>query len=259
VLLTWLRRVPWGHLLRVLAPLGALLVEGWPALIGTILIQEGGLWLAGRLVPHAERALARAIFLAAYGLRLLLVLPTHYLAKVGDGSGALFLDDYTNDLVGEWLLRIARSDGVSIFPGHQHLLDSLYAFLVMGIYAVFGYSPLLPKLLNVGLASLSAVLIFDISRRIFSRRAALLATLGAILLPTMIIWSIATLKETVVLFCAVLGLWTLRYLSAATRHSRVPAAVLLFLTVEVVLFDLRASTAAILACVLMAILVARSR
>ena len=90
--------------------MGALVVEGWPALVGAVLIQEAGLWLAGRLGGTCARTVAQRLFLAAYGLRVAITVPTHYVAKLGDGDGALFSDDYTNDLVGEWLVRIARGD-----------------------------------------------------------------------------------------------------------------------------------------------------
>ncbi|HEX8969747.1 MAG TPA: glycosyltransferase family 39 protein, partial [Chloroflexota bacterium] len=208
-------------LIRILAPLGALILEGWPALIGTLLVQEGGLWLSGHLVGGCQRRRARGLFVGAWGLRMSIVLPTHYVAMLGNDNGALYRDDYTNDLVGEWLVRIARGDGgVSIFPGHQYLLDSIYTYVLMAIYAIFGYSPLLPKVLNIGLAALCVVLVFDIARKVFSQRAAMLAALGAAVLPSLVVWSIASLKETLVLAAALLALWLVQFLSTAGRRDR---------------------------------------
>jgi len=161
VVVGWLRGQGhnWTLAIRVLAPLGALVVEGWPALIGAVVVQEACLWLAGRLTETCQRPFCKQLFLAAYGLRVVIALPTHYFAKLGNGNGSFFPDDYTNDLVGEWLLRIARGDGtVSIFAGHQQVLEGLYPYLLMAVYAVFGYTPLLPKLLNICLGALSAVL-----------------------------------------------------------------------------------------------------
>jgi hypothetical protein len=40
VVLAWLRGQAWVRAIRILAPLGALLIEGWPALIGALLVQE---------------------------------------------------------------------------------------------------------------------------------------------------------------------------------------------------------------------------
>src|SRR5918912_291418 len=111
VVLERLREQWWSRAIRVLAPLGALAVEGWPAFVVAALVQEVGLWTAGKLTDACHTRFATRLFLGAFGLRIALALPTHYVAKLGDGNGALFADDYTNDLVGEWLARISRGDG----------------------------------------------------------------------------------------------------------------------------------------------------
>ena len=214
----------------------------------------------GATRPALPASAVRNLFLAAYGLRVVIALPTHYWYKLADGNGALFLDDYTNDLVGEWLARIARGDGISIFPGHQHLLDSLYPYLLMATYAVFGYAPLLPKLLNSCLAALSAVLVFEMARRAFRMPVAVLAGLGAAVLPSMVVWSVAALKESLVLFVALLGLWTLQFLCTAPNGVASHRRRLVFcVAVLTVLLDLRSTTAVILLGLLVLIFVVRSR
>jgi hypothetical protein len=242
--------------LRVLAPLGVLLIEGWPAALGALLFQEAGLWLAGRLSDACYRTWARGLFMAAFALRVAVALPTHYVNKVANGNGALFLDDYTSDLVAEWLVRIARGDGLSIFPGHQHLLDSSYTYLLMGLYAVFGHTPLLPKLLNSALAALSAVLIFEIARRAFRPSVAILAGIGAAVMPSLVLWSVVTLKESLVLLLALIGLWALQRLSELAEPQRVADVLVLLLSVMVVLLDLRLTTTLLL-LVLLAVVVVR--
>jgi 4-amino-4-deoxy-L-arabinose transferase-like glycosyltransferase len=243
----------------LLLPAAAFVVEGWPALIGALMIQEGGLWISRRLADPCRRDFVGQLFVAAYALRVAIALPTHYVEKLSDGSGALFLDDYTNDLVGEWLVRIARGDGISIFPGHQHLLDSTYSYLVMGIYALLGYTPLVPKLLNIGLAALSAVLVYEIARQAFRPSVALLAAIGATVLPTMIIWSVVTLKESLVLFLALFGLWTVQLVLVAPRDDpRIPNALVALLAGVLLLLDLRSSMALLLVVLLAIAVAARS-
>jgi hypothetical protein len=253
--------VSWQLAIRLVAPLGALLLEGVPALVGAVLVQEAGLWVAARLVSPCQRRFARNLFVAAYGLRVAIVLPTHYAAKLSNGNGALFRDDYTNDLVGEWLVRIARGDvATAIFAGHQYLLSSAYTYLLMGIYALFGYTPLLPKLLNASLAALCAVLTFDIARRVFSRRVATLAAIGMAVLPSLVVWSVATLKETLVLFVSLAALRILQYLSVANhRDQHVWDALVVLLGVTLLLLDLRFSSAFIVLGLLCLLLLARSR
>jgi hypothetical protein len=252
--------VTWQLAIRLIAPLGALLLEGVPALIGAALVQEVGLWIAGRLVSPCQRRFARNLFLAAYGLRVAIVLVTHYVAKQSNGNGALFRDDYTNDLVGEWLVRVARGDvATAIFAGHQYLLSSAYTYLLMGIYALFGYTPILPKLLNASLAALCAVLTFDIARRIFSARVATLAAIAMAVLPSLIVWSVATLKETLVLFVSLAALRILQYLTVADRRDRrVWDALVVLLGVTLLLLDLRSSSAFIVVGLLGMLLVGRS-
>jgi hypothetical protein len=130
----------------------------------------------------------------------------------------------------------------------------------MGMYAVFGYSPVLPKLLNISLAALCAVLVFDITRKLFSPQAAILAAAGATVLPSFIVWSVATLKESLVLFTSLLALWVVQFLATADRrHRRLMDAVVLLVTLVVLLLDLRSSTAFIVLALLGLVIVARSR
>jgi hypothetical protein len=251
----------WATLVRVVAPLGALVIEGWPALIAALLVQEGGLWLTRRISGKCQTTLAQGLFLVAYGVRMAIVLPTHFIAKLGNGNGALYRDDYTSDLVGDWLVRIARGDGgVAIFAGHQYLLSSIYSYLLMGMYAVLGYQPLVPKLLNIGLAALCAVLVFDITAKTFDRRAAILAALCTAVLPSLVVWSIATLKETLVLFAALLALWIAQFLSLANRrHPRIADALVALTAVLVLLLDLRSSITFVMLGLLGLIVLARTR
>jgi 4-amino-4-deoxy-L-arabinose transferase-like glycosyltransferase len=252
--------VGWSRAIRVLLPLAALAIEGWPALVGAVFVQEGGLWLCGRIADPCRREQARMLYVGAYALRMLLALPSHYYERLRDGSGALFLDDYTNDLIGEWLVRIARGDGIAIFPGHQHLLASAYSYLLMGIYAALGYAPLVPKLLNIGFAALSVVLVFEIASQMFRTSVGLLAAIGAAILPTMIIWSIATLKESLVLVLALFGLWTVQLALVARRDDpRIANALVALLAAVLLLLDLRSSSALILLVLLAVALAARSR
>jgi 4-amino-4-deoxy-L-arabinose transferase-like glycosyltransferase len=252
-------RVRVQHVVRVLAPFGAFALEGWPALVGAALVQEGGLWLARRIAQPRDRTFTANLFLVAYVARLAIVLPTHYIAKLSNGNGALYPDNYTNDLVAEWLVRIARGEGATaIFPGHQYLLDSVYTYLLMAIYAVFGYAPLVPKLLNVSLAALSAVLVFEISRKIFNRRVAVVAAVAAGFLPSMVVWSIAAIKETLVLFTSLVALWVLQFLSDADRRDRrVADGLVLLLGATLLLLDVRETSALIVVLLLAAIGIGR--
>jgi 4-amino-4-deoxy-L-arabinose transferase-like glycosyltransferase len=241
----------------VLVPVAALWIESLPGAIGAVVITEAGIWLARRLGGQHHGVW---LFAAAYGLRVLLIYPSHVLAKLGNGNGALFQDDYTYDLVGEWLARIARGDGLTIFAGHQYLLYGLYDYVLMAIYLVFGHTPLLPKLLNAALAGLCAVLLMEIARRAFRPSVGLVAGVAAAILPTMVIWSIVTLKEIPVLFAALVGLRALQVLSEAPLRSDAAAnALVAFVAALALTFDLRTTICLILFGLLLVVRVVRSQ
>ncbi|HEY3059488.1 MAG TPA: glycosyltransferase family 39 protein [Chloroflexota bacterium] len=236
--------------LRVLVPLGAAVVEGWPAALGAVLFQETGYWLARK----ASTGWARRIFLGAWSIRVAVALPTHYFFKLKDGNGSVFQDAYTNDLVAEWLVRIGKGEGIAIFPGHQHVLDSSYTYLLAAMYAVFGHAPLLPKLLNSALGALCAVLVYEIAARAFNQRVAILASIGAALMPTLILWSVITIKETLVLTLALLGLWAVQRIMEGVAPHKTADFVTLLIAAMVLSLDLRSTTSAILLLLLVVVL-----
>jgi 4-amino-4-deoxy-L-arabinose transferase-like glycosyltransferase len=247
----------WTWIVRVLVPLGALWIEGVPALIGAVLITEGGIF-ASRCISGRRYGLT--LFAAAYALRVGLMYPSHVVAKLGNGNGALFQDDYTYDLVGEWLARIARGDGLTIFAGHQYLLYGLYDYLLMAMYVAFGHTPVLPKLLNAALAALCAVLLMEIARAAFrEKRVGLVAGVAAAVLPTTVVWSIVTLKEIPILFVALVGLRALQLLADAPLRSNEAANALVALAAALALsFDLRTTICLILFSLLLLVLLVRA-
>jgi hypothetical protein len=242
---------------RALAPLGTLLVEGPVVALAVLLLQELGLLAASRLAVPDDRRFVRGLFLVAYGLRVAITIPAHYVGTFENGNGARLLDDYSNDLIGEWLVRIHTGEGLSIFPGHRHLLDGAYPYLLMGLYAVVGYAPLLPKIINAVLASLTAVLVFDLTRRAFRPSAAAIAAIGAAIVPSLFVWSLVSMKETLVLLLAVLGLWAIQRLSTPFDRSRTAWMAVALLATIVGLLDLRTTTALVLALLGVVVVAAR--
>jgi 4-amino-4-deoxy-L-arabinose transferase-like glycosyltransferase len=109
------------------------------------------------------------------------------------------------------------------------------------------------------MAALCAVLIFDITRRIFSRNAAIIAAVAASVLPSLIVWSIATLKETLVFFAALVALRTLQHLTTASRTDRhLGDAIVLLAAALGLLLYLRSSVVLIFLALLGVVIVARA-
>jgi hypothetical protein len=79
------------------------------------------------------------------------------------------------------------------------------------------------------------------------------------LLPTLVIWSVASLKESLVLFVALLGLRMVQFVATAPRrHDRWLDALVALLAVVVLLIDLRSTIAVMLLGLLGIVFVARS-
>jgi 4-amino-4-deoxy-L-arabinose transferase-like glycosyltransferase len=130
----------------------------------------------------------------------------------------------------------------------------------MALHAVFGFAPLLPKLLSGVLGALTAVVLYELGRRTFGQRAGLLAAAGAAVIPSLVIWSSLSLKEPLVLFVAVLGLWTLqRIVHLPASSARLGDALLLMLAIMAVSLDLRSTLSLILLGLVALVLLARSR
>jgi hypothetical protein len=206
-----------GLVARVAIPLAALWLEGVPGLLGALVAQEAGLWLARRVAT--EPALGGALYLGAFALRALVAIPLHAVEKARNGSGAVFQDDATYDLVGAWLVRIGHGDGIAIFPGHKHLLDSLYPYLLAGVYALLGYTPLVPKLLNAAASALCAVLVMEIARRAFRPTVGLVAGVAFALLPSLVLYSSVALKEPLLLLGVLVALRAIQELGQAPLRS----------------------------------------
>ncbi len=227
-----------GIVVRVLAPLTALVVGGPSTFLGVLAVQELGLWLARRATE--ERLFAERLFLAAFGLRALLAVSLYLYARPGTGNGALLQDDYANDVVAQWLVRIARGEGMSLFTGQKQVLENAYPLAVAGIYALFGYAPLIPRVANAALGALLAVLMFEIARPPYGSTVARLAGISSALLPSLVFWSTLTLKEIPVLFALVLALYALQRLIAERPRASTPGnAVVLLAAASAILVDLR--------------------
>jgi hypothetical protein len=203
--------------IRALVPLAALFVGGWGALLGVLVVQEAGLWVARRM--SVDPILGGRVFVAAFGLRAVLAIALHAYLQATRGSGAMFQDDRTFDLTASWLVRIARGEGLAIFPGHLHFLDNFYPYLLAGVYAVLGHTPVVPKALNAALAALAAVLVLELGRRTFGVTVGRIAGVGAVVLPTLVVWTLTTLKETLIVFGIVVVLRSMQALGEEPVRS----------------------------------------
>ncbi len=231
---------------RVGVPLVGLLAQGWSGLVGLLLLQEAGIWIARRVASDA--AFGYRLFVGAFALRAILAAALEVYAETTRGSGGLLLDDTTYDTVAWFLVRIAHGEGLAVFEGHQYFLDSAYPYVMAGIYAVFGHAPLVVKALNCAASALTAVLLAEMARHAFGARLGRLVGLAGAVLPTLVVWGLLMLKEPLVLFAIAIALRSLQVMLQTRWGSGAFAnALLVLLAAMAALDDLRLAAMGIVA------------
>jgi len=115
--------------------------------------------------------------------------------------GPQYVDSY---LYHQWALDIIRGN----FWGHEvFFLRPLYPYLLAGVYAVFGPSMLPVQLLQAVLATVSCLLLYLTTVRLFNRRAAVFAGFGFALTGILVCYTGAYLYVEITIFLSLLFLW----------------------------------------------------
>ncbi len=95
------------------------------------------------------------------------------------------------------------------FPRIRHGING-YTYIIAFFYSLFGYSPLVAKFINCLLGTASGILIFYITKDIFNAKIAKLSAIFVVFSPSLIRWSIDTLKDPLVIFLIILFFWILK-------------------------------------------------
>ncbi|MCX6600918.1 MAG: glycosyltransferase family 39 protein [bacterium] len=102
---------------------------------------------------------------------------------------------------------VARGEGFALHGVTTAYRDMLLPVVCAALMALFGDSPLPMLLLNVLLSVATAILLFDLGRRRFGERVALIMAGVWLLYPTAIIFSAMLFTETLFVFLWVLAVW----------------------------------------------------
>ena len=147
--------------------------------------------------PELGRLLQRAFF-----LRFAVAVLLHMLS-----TDALFAPDQeTYHYFSSWLAKYWAGD-LLIYP--WKLLESgpaAYYYIVASLYFVFGDWPLIPKLVNACVGTLTVRLVYDVAERISDRPAvAMRAATYAAYFPSLVLWSVLNIRDVwVVLLIALI-------------------------------------------------------
>lgn len=203
--------------------LAALLVFGLLNAVIVAVIQTTGR-------AHDARFLVR-LYIATLLIRSLLATVLNA-ASDGSATAATFWgDSETYDFAGNVLARQWQGEAVST-PLTGAVSGYGFVYYVAAIYTVFGRNQLLVQLLNATIGSLTVLVVYAISNRLFGRAVARVSALFAAFFPQMIFWSAGMYKDPSVLLCIALSMLAVLRLREAFSPGK---AMLLALAVTVLL------------------------
>jgi len=147
-------------------------------------------------LSRRELCVVALIVIAAFAIRL---------CALAQLSGTPYLDHLVIDAraYDAWATRLASGDWIGSEAFYQ---SPVYPYCLGVLYAVFGRSLLLPRLIQIALGSLTCALVYLIARRCFSRSVAVGAGIAAALYRPFIFQEVMILKSALVIFlvCALL-------------------------------------------------------
>ena len=178
-----------------------------------------------------ERGFIAVLLLGAFAVRAALALVLHPMLVTNvrrEGGrfdtfvGFMFEDDRAFDVV-SWALARFWSGALSQTASSQDYLINNYTLLMGAVYYLLGRDVMGPKLLNCVFGALAAVAAYALAKELGGRRAGTFAAVLAAFFPSLVLWSVLNLKDTlVVLLIAVTMLGGLKF---AKRPSFVWAIV----------------------------------
>lgn len=147
-------------------------------------------------------------WLAPWVLPLVLALAASLFAVVVGFDAQRFVDTrFDPYFFGKMGASIARGDGFMPFGNLIQRRAPLYPLVIGGVYWVFGERPLLVLLLQCILHAGTALLLFDLTRRLFGQRAAVIAGVLCAVHPVLLRYVPDLHLETLFTFLVTLTIW----------------------------------------------------
>ena len=249
-ILTYVRSPRWWYGAAVAA--GTIAAAAYalsPLTIWMTLAAAAVVWFAGRGLPDNERRWLQILLGTAIGIRFAVVAVVFLLSE-HDTQGTLILSGDEAYTLGRTLRLRNLLLGL---PGLKY--DYVIAFDLYGqtsylavmtvAQLLFGPSPYGLRLLNVMLFVAGAAILFRTAHHSFGRLPAFAGLTVLLFLPTLFLWSISLLKESLYFFLAASILAsTLLLLRSPRKRWRIAAAIVIALGL-VALRDLRAGAIAL--------------
>ncbi|MBF0216700.1 MAG: glycosyltransferase family 39 protein [Candidatus Omnitrophica bacterium] len=174
--------------------------------------------------PREKTFLVR-IFAVSVLSRLAICLLIYFESILRGGEGSVFDDDVLWPRAA-WILFRSWTGGQAFAAwnaGNDPALNSgeYYLRCIAALYSVFGYySPLIAKYFNIIQGSLVALMVYGIARTVSGRPVARLSAVLTAFHPSLVLWSVVSLKDMSCIFLLLLSVWLFyRYLNGGKRWS----------------------------------------
>lgn len=200
----------------------------------------------------SQTSLLRNLFLVALGLRLFWVFFSYifYTFKTGipfefEAADALwYYEESTGnihtDIATIWNYLFVHTDAIS---------DSGYVFYLSMLAKLFGYSVLLPRIINTFFSAGTVLLIYLLAKRNIGEEGGRLAAIMACFMPNLIFYCGLHLKETFMIFLIVAYLERADYLLRSRKYNVLTIAIPVLLALSLFTFRTVIGAAAVFAFV----------
>ena len=220
-----------GVLLGIGAGLPLAQGDGRPVLFAVVLMCLITL-ICQKFVPTAHRPRLILMFMLALALRFAVaVLLQQGSLAVGQG-GFVTGDDRSYATLAWAFAEYVRGNPLEPYVpptwNTEVYLFGTYVYLESAIFLMFGEQVLLMMFVNGAAMVIAAILLFDVSRRLFGDTAAAITAVAMSFFPSLVLWSSINLKDAVALLLITAILWLLfRFQSEGTTWFLIAAVVLL--------------------------------
>lgn len=196
--------------------ISGLLLFSYPATIFYLTLVFVISYFLYKKTHNSERAFILSVFYSALFLRLALIILTHILSGYygwgpksitfpGMEGGAIIGDDIGIHARALALAEMIR--GVQLPEKETAILLnfgdygwSFQVYILGFLYYLFGAVPVLGKCMNTLFGVLTGILAYFISKEFFGMKTAKLACILTLFYPTLFLWSISNLKDTLLIF-----------------------------------------------------------
>ncbi len=168
------------------------------------------LWrLLQLLVPKPQAGAVSWVFGLSYSGHLATLALLHYLLLALGREGHVTGDDFGYADLSWRLAQYLHGIPVQISWSAEAYLFGNFLWLETGLFYLFGPQVLLMKVLNAAFFAGFLLLLYDIARRLYSHRAAIVGIAAVAVYPSLNLWSVLNLKEATVLLLVGAILWSL--------------------------------------------------